>query len=69
MIAKFYLKGGETVFLTVPGQPEYELIATSEDRFSIKNLDGFKIEFVKSGQVIQEAIFQQPNGNFKAKKK
>jgi CubicO group peptidase (beta-lactamase class C family) len=69
MIAKFYLKGGETLFLTVPGQPEYELIATSEDRFSIKNLDGFKIEFVKSGQVIQEAIFQQPNGNFKAKKK
>jgi hypothetical protein len=28
MIAKFYLKGGETLFLTVPGQPEYELIAT-----------------------------------------
>jgi CubicO group peptidase (beta-lactamase class C family) len=69
MIAKFYLKGGETLFLTVPGQPEYELIATGEDRFSIRNLDGFKIEFVKNGQAIQEVIFQQPNGNFKAKKK
>lgn len=68
MVAKFYLKGGETLFLFVPGQPEYELIATGKDKFSIKSLEGFKIEFT-SGDSVTEAIFIQPNGTFKAKKK
>lgn len=69
MVAKFYLKTGETLFLTVPGQPEYELIATGMSKFSIKSLDGFKIEFTDNGGKIAEAIFIQPNGTFKAKKK
>ena len=69
MVAKFYLKAGETLFLTVPGQPEYELIATGKNKFSIKSLDGFKIEFTDNGGKIAEAIFIQPNGTFKAKRK
>lgn len=69
MVARFYLKGGETLYLTVPGQSEYELIATSKDKFSIKTLDGFKIEFTYNAGKISEAIFIQPNGTFKAKKK
>lgn len=68
MIAKFYLKGGETLFLFVPGQPEYELIATGKDKFSIKSLEGFKIEFV-GDKTITDAMFIQPNGTFKGKKK
>ncbi len=68
MIAKFYLKGGETLFLFMPGQPEYELIATGKDKFSIKSLEGFKIEFT-SGDSVTEAMFIQPNGTFKAKKR
>jgi hypothetical protein len=69
MEVKFYLKGGETLYLTVPGQPEYELIATSKDKFSIKSLDGFKIEFTDNAGKISEATFIQPNGTFKAKRK
>jgi CubicO group peptidase (beta-lactamase class C family) len=69
MIAKFYLKGGKTLYLTVPGQPEYELIATDKNKFSIKSLDGFKIEFTENAGKIAEAIFIQPNGTFKAKRK
>ncbi len=69
MTVKFFLKGGETLFLTVPGQPEYELIATGKDKFSIKSLDGFKIEFTDNAGKISEAIFIQPNGTFKAKRK
>ncbi len=68
MAAKFYLRG-EALFLTVPGQPEYELIATGKDKFSIKSLDGFKIEFTGSEGKVTEAIFIQPNGTFKAKRK
>ncbi len=69
MTTKFYLKSAETLFLTVPGQPEYELIATGKDKFSIKSLDGFKIEFTENAGKISEAIFIQPNGTFKAKRK
>ncbi|MBL7873474.1 MAG: serine hydrolase [Cyclobacteriaceae bacterium] len=69
MVAKFYLKAGETLFLTVPGQPEYELIATGKDKFSIKSLDGFKIEFTTLEGKVTEAIFIQPNGTFKGKRK
>jgi hypothetical protein len=68
MTAKFYLKG-ESLFLFVPGQPEYELVPTGNHKFSIKSLDGFKIEFVRSDDKVTEAVFVQPNGTFKAKRK
>lgn len=68
MVAKFYLKG-QTLHLTVPGQPEYELIPIGNNKFSIRNLDGFKIEFVKAGTTSSEAIFVQPSGTFRAKRK
>lgn len=68
MIAKFYLKGS-TLHLTVPGQPEYELVPVGGAAFLIKNLEGFKIEFVESNGAVTESIFKQPNGVFKAKRK
>ena len=68
--SKFYLKGGETLYLFVEGQPEYELIALGEHTFSIRNLDGFKIKFVESEEgAINEVLFIQPNGTFTAKRK
>ena len=69
MISKIYLKGGNTLFLFVPGQPEYELFATGVHKFSIKNLEGFKIEFIAGEKGITDANFIQPNGTFKATKK
>jgi hypothetical protein len=68
MSSKFYLKGN-TLFLFVQGQPEYELFATGLHKFSIKNLEGFNIEFVAGDKGITEANFIQPNGTFKATKK
>ena len=67
--SKIYLKGGNTLFLFVPGQPEYELFATGVHKFSIKNLEGFKIEFIAGEKGITDANFIQPNGTFKATKK
>jgi CubicO group peptidase (beta-lactamase class C family) len=71
MVAKFYLKGESPVlYLTVPGQPEYELVAVEKNKFLIKNLEGFKVEFAENEFGIpQEAMFIQPNGTFRAKKK
>ena len=70
MIAKIYLKGNETLFLFIPGQPEYELLATGLHKFSIKSLEGFKLEFIegKKKEII-EVLFIQPNGTFKAIRK
>ena len=70
MIAKIYLKGDENLFLFVPGQPEYELLATGLHTFSIKSLEGFKLEFIEGeNKAIIEVLFIQPNGTFKATKK
>jgi len=66
---KVYLKK-ELLYLFVPGQPEYELLPTAKHKFSIKVLDGYKVEFVeKDNGEIEELLFIQPNGTFTAKKK
>ncbi|UCC41328.1 MAG: serine hydrolase [Candidatus Aminicenantes bacterium] len=67
---KIHLKGKDTLFLSVPGQPEYELIPYRGTEFYLKNLDGFSIEFIldESGAVT-EAKVVQPNGTLTAKKK
>lgn len=70
IVAKFYTKNDQTLFLFVPGQPEYELVPTGPDKFSIKKLDGYKIEFVEdANKNITGVLFIQPNGTFKATKK
>jgi CubicO group peptidase (beta-lactamase class C family) len=61
---------GETLRLTVPGQPQYELVPTRGLQFDVKQLPGFSVEFQKdaSGK-ITEALFNQPNGVFRAKRR
>lgn len=69
-VAKTYIKGENILYLLVPGQPEYELLPLEKHKFALKILDGFKLEFVEgeSGN-IAGAVFVQPNGTFKAKRK
>jgi hypothetical protein len=68
MVARVFLKG-KGLALAVPGQPEYELISTGKDKFQIKGLDGYKVEFVEVAGNYAEAVFIQPNGTFHAKRK
>ncbi|OFZ13588.1 MAG: penicillin-binding protein, partial [Bacteroidetes bacterium RIFCSPHIGHO2_02_FULL_44_7] len=64
-----YLKGS-VLILYVPGQPEYEMMATEKHKFSFKTLDGFKVEFIESADhSIREMKMIQPNGTFVAKRK
>ena len=71
-VSKFYTKAEKptTLFLFVPGQPEYELLSIGKDKFTLKIAEGFIIEFIEdeNGNV-KEAKFNQPNGVFVAKKK
>lgn len=64
------LREDNVLTMAIAGQPLRELVGIAGTRFSIKNLNGFTIEFLagKSG-AIEQAAFYQPNGNFVAKRK
>ncbi|HEX4852402.1 MAG TPA: serine hydrolase, partial [Puia sp.] len=70
VVLKVYIKNENTLYLFVPGQPEYELIATDKNKFSIKSLTGFTIQFNENDKnEISELLSIQPNGTFKATRK
>jgi len=67
--AKVFLKG-TTLMVYVPGQPEYETVATETDAFNLKALKGFSVKFdVTANNQVTAVSFIQPNGTFKAQKK
>jgi len=70
MAVTIFLKGEKTLFISVPGQGEVELVPYKGTEFNLKNLTGYSIEFImdESG-VVAEAKVTQPNGVFTAKKK
>ena len=70
LAATVALQGETTLVVNVPGQPLYELIPVEGNRFKLKGLEGFSIEFKQddSGRVT-EAVFHQPNGTFAAARK
>ncbi len=54
----------------MPGQPEYELVPVDKDKFGLKTLDGYFVQFsVGDGNKVTGVSFIQPNGTFKATKK
>lgn len=67
---KVYTRTDSSLYMFVPGQPEYKLIPIDKDKFSLKGLNGFSVQFNRNGKnVIIEMLSIQPNGTFKAKKK
>ncbi|MCB0447147.1 MAG: serine hydrolase [Gelidibacter sp.] len=67
---KVYIKDENTLYLFVKGQPEYELLPTGKHKFSLKALEGFKLEFVTTDDTSINAVMMiQPNGTFKAIRK
>ena len=61
---------GAVLRLSVPGQPQYELVPTRGLSFDVKGLPGFNVEFEKNAAGnISEAIFNQPNGVLHATRK
>jgi CubicO group peptidase (beta-lactamase class C family) len=65
-MSKVYLKG-KVLFVSVPGQPEYETVSIGNDTFNFKNLKGFSLKFEKKeGTAKASSVsFIQPNGTFK----
>jgi CubicO group peptidase (beta-lactamase class C family) len=68
--AKVFVKNDITLYALVPGQPEYELVPVDKDKFGLKVLSGYFIQFnVDDKNKVTDLTFIQPNGNFKAVKK
>lgn len=66
---KVYIRGDGVLMVLVPGQPDYELVASSEDNFFIKIAPDYKLKFEALGDKILSLSFIQPNGTFKAMRK
>lgn len=67
---KVYIKNDKTLYALVPGQPEYELLPTGKDKFALKVLSGYFVQFdVAPDGKVTALTFIQPNGNFKATRK
>jgi hypothetical protein len=69
-VAKIYSKPDGKLYLFIAGQPEYELVYTGSDKFVIKTLKGFSLQFDRdAGKKVSGVSFIQPNGIFKANRK
>lgn len=69
VIVKVYIKENNTLFVLVPGQPDYELVPLGNDKFALKLVNGYFVQFgVNEKGVTSDLTFMQPNGNFKATK-
>jgi len=67
--AKVYLKSN-VLYVSVPGQPEYETIPAGNHEFKLKVLPGYSVKFEVNDKGDVTALnFIQPNGTFKAKRK
>lgn len=60
------LKNNETLFLTIPNQPSWELESVGKGKFRLKGMVGYSLAF---SQDVSELFLTQPNGRFKALKK
>ncbi len=70
VVVTISLKGENTLILSVPGQPEYELVPYKGTEFNLKGLPGFSVEFkMDSSGAVTEAVFKQPNAVVTAKRK
>jgi CubicO group peptidase (beta-lactamase class C family) len=64
------LRGDDTLTMTVPGQPTYELVPTRGTSFDLKGLSGYSVEFKQEGSgAVNELVITQPNGTFVAKRR
>jgi hypothetical protein len=69
VVTKVYLTAGNTLMLSLPNQPAYELAATGKDEFGIKGLPEYGVKFDVSENKATSITFIQPNGVFEIPRK
>jgi CubicO group peptidase (beta-lactamase class C family) len=58
------LQRDDTLVMTIPGAPQYELVPVRGTLFNVKQIEGFSVEF-KGDQI----VFYQPGGTYAGKRK
>jgi CubicO group peptidase (beta-lactamase class C family) len=66
---KTYLKEDKTLYVVVPGQPEYELDYVGNNKFNFAKVAGFAVQFEMGADEVTSLTFLQPHGNYTANKK
>lgn len=67
---KVYVKEQNSLYLFVPGQPEYELVFEEKNKFGLKIIKGYEVQFnLNDKGEVTELMLIQPNGTFKATRK
>ena len=57
---------GNALWVSAPGQGDFELVPLSTDAFTIKGMSGYKIQFEMDGNKPVGLTSTQPNGTYKA---
>ena len=58
---------GNELTASIAGQPRYTLVPGIDGKFSLKDVQGIRIEFVEDPEgKVNKAIFHQPEGTFEA---
>ncbi len=70
MEGTIHLKGEDQLMFDVPGQMDFTLVPVEKDKFALKEVRGFTVEFSVNdkGEVVGMTSVQ-PNGRYKANKK
>jgi aminopeptidase N len=67
---KLSIKDEKALSLSITGQPDMELVPVSKDKFSVKLMDGYSVEFNRNEKdEVVEMVFTSPGGQSKAQKK
>jgi CubicO group peptidase (beta-lactamase class C family) len=74
MVMTIALKGEHTLFASLPGEPDYELVPRNRTdqgaEFQAKGISGVSVEFkIDASGNVTEALITQPYGTFTAKRK
>jgi hypothetical protein len=68
--SKVYIKEDKLLYISVPGEGDFELNLLANDKFAVKGMDGFSLQFTPQGaSKITGAEFNTPNGMLKVTRK
>ncbi len=65
LVATIFMKG-DALWVSAPGQGEYELVPLSLHTFTLKSVPGYTLKFEMDGDKPAGLTAIQPNGTFKA---
>ena len=70
MVVTITLRGESALQVSIPGQPDYELVPYRDTEFTLKGLSGFGVAFKIDGTgAVTAAVITQPNGVFTTTRK